>query len=314
MVPSSPWPPQDGAGLLSLGGALYLIGGWAPGVIPFPYTHSQVWKSVDGGGRWTRLANAPWEARHTAGWVVHQGSIYVIGGDVNSKHYQNDVWKGTPNLAGDIDWVLKNASATPLATGRTLHQVYSHDGKLWIVGGQTLDDLSAPTGPIDTPATKPGSPYYDDVWSSSDEGVTWVQVSTGNIWAPCGMIMGSVVKDGYMWLIGGGAYNTEGNPRVYKNTIYRSSDGVTWQLVNPSALFSGRQYHNVLVHKGEFVVLAGYRDANLNDCFVSPDGVNWRKMTLPPWQIRHAASAVSHNDEVLIMCAPLDETAVWAMR
>src|SRR5215217_3539504 len=130
LASSSAWPPHDGAGLFSLNGTLFMIGGWSPPTIAPPYTHNQVWKSVNGGVTWTQLANAPWQARHTAGWQVLNGKIWVIGGDVNSGNYQRDVWTGTPNGSGGLDWLQITANATPLSMGRCQHITFAHNNKL----------------------------------------------------------------------------------------------------------------------------------------------------------------------------------------
>jgi hypothetical protein len=301
---SSPWSPSDGSGLLTLGDDLFRLGGWGPGFFPDPYTHSEVWKSSDGGRNWTKLPDAPWEARHSAGWLVHDNKLWVIGGDLNLGHYQKDVWWS----ADGINWTQATANAAPLSHGRVLHNVYSHAGKMWIVGGQTLDE-AATSGA----STKPGSVYYDDVWSSTD-GITWTLVSSGNAWAPNGMAMGSAVKDGFMWLLGGGAYDTEGNPRIYKDDIWKSSDGVTWTLVTSAAGFPARHYQCVGVLKDDLVVVAGYNGANLSDAWASRDGLTWRPLNNIPGLARHAASLCLYNDELLLLGGPLSDTSVWALR
>jgi len=86
---------RDGAGILSYEGKLWLLGGWNP--IPsarafFPrICNNEVWSSADG-TRWTLVkpnsfidrsfdSNADWEGRHTAGYAVFQGKMWIIGGD-----------------------------------------------------------------------------------------------------------------------------------------------------------------------------------------------------------------------------------------
>ena len=308
LTASSSWVPRDGAGLLELDGDLYLLGGWNVLEWASPSTVSEVWKSTDGGRTWTQLADAPWDSRHSAGWVVGDGKIWVVGGDANSTFYQRDVWYAEPDGLGGLNWTQATADAAPLTDGRVLHQVFWHDDKLWIVGGQTLDEAAT----SDT-STKVGSVYYDDVWSSPD-GVTWTLVSSGNAWSPTASIIGAPVRDGFMWLIGGGAYDTEGNPRVYKNDVWKSADGVTWTEVPQTVAFPERMYNAVEVVNDHFVVVAGYDGANMVDTWISKDGAIWRQVTDIPWVARHAMSTVVHDGEVLMLGGPLDETTVWSMR
>lgn len=294
------WSGRDGAGLLSLGSDLYMLGGWNP-AWSAP-TRNEVWKSSDRGQTWTQLPNAPWERRHTAGWLKHDGKIWVIGGDMNTGHYQRDVWSfdGTT-------WTQATANAAPLSMGRVLHQVFSHLGKMWIVGGQTLDEITP--GDI---STKPGSPYYDEVWSSED-GADWTLVSTGHAWAPRSQIIGSAVKDGFMWLVAGGAYDTEGLPRVYRNDVWKSPDGITWGQVTVNGGFAARQYNSLAVLGDDLVLLAGYDGANRNDVWASKNGVNWRELRGTPWPARHAASLCPHMGELIMLGGPLSDTAVWGL-
>lgn len=239
----------------------------------------------------------------------------VIGGDVNSGHYQTDIWCGTPNIFGGLDWICTNANAAPLAQGRVLFQVFDHLDKIWIVGGQTLDDLT-PENHANPPSTKTGSPYYSDVQCSDDFGGTWDTVSTGNAWAPCGLIMGSPVMDGHMWLVGAGAaYDTAGQPRLYGHKIYKSADGIYWPLVAENA-FPARQYHNALVLKNRLVVLFGVGAVELADGYVANRaGDDWRQLGPFPGLARHAAAAVAvaNGHEAVVMDGKLHDTAVWGL-
>lgn len=297
---SNIWGGRDGAGLLSIGDNLYMMGGWNT-IWPAPFTTNEVWRSSNRGQTWAQLPNAPWERRHTSGWLEHGGKIWVIGGDMNSGHYQRDVW----SFDGS-SWTLATSNAEPLSQGRALHSVFSHLGKMWIVGGQTLDEFT----PGDV-STKPGSTYYSDVWNSAD-GASWVKVSDNNAWTPRGLMIGSTVKDGHMWLIAGGAYDTEGQPRVYKNDVWKSADGVVWTLVG-TAPFVARQYVGVPVLGDDLVMMAGWSGANRNDVWASPDGASWRELRGTPWGIRHALSVCPFKGEILILGGPLTDTSVWGL-
>lgn len=306
---NAPWSGRDGAGLLELNGDLYLLGGWryvGPGIAG---TNNEVWMLPKGRETWQRLANAPWNPRHTAGWLVHDEKLWVIGGDVNSRYYQKDVWCGTP-WRGTIKWELVDAVAPWADPGRVQHVVFSFGGKIVLVGGQTMDEfIDSPSGK----ANKPDTPYYDDVHTWED-GVGWQQVSAGHAWAPTGLIMGSPVKDGKMWLVGGGAYDTAGLPRVYKNSVYCSDNVTDWELVTADGGFPARQYHNVAVLGDELVVFAGWNGANMKDLHSSKDGVTWREHKFStPLTERHAASMCRRGNELYMSCGPLGESSVFAL-
>lgn len=299
--------PRDGAGLLELNGVLYLLGGWNdnPAIFGPQKTTNQVLMSTDGGVTFTRLADAPWQPRHMAGWLVHDGKIWVIGGDTNSGNYQMDVWGADQMPDLSLSWNCATTAAPWALSGRTLHQVFSHDGKMWVVGGQTLDEF-APS-PVGTRAPV----FYSDVWCSED-GAIWPKISDNNAWAPRCMIIGNAVKDGYMWLIGGGTYDTGGMPRTYKNDSYRSIDGITWDHF-PAAPFSARQFHNVVTHGEDLVVIAGWNGDNIADAWATKDCQTWRELRGVPFKKRHAASTCSYKGEILFGMAPLDESAIFAL-
>lgn len=305
----SSFAPRDGAGLLELNGIFYLLGGWHdnPAVFGPTKTTNQVWMSKDRCQTFTQLANAPWQGRHMAGWLTHHNKIFVVGGDTNSGNYQTDVWYATQNPDGSLVWTCATAAAPWALLGRTLHLTYSHNDLIWVMGGQTLDEFApSPVGPR-------APVFYSDVWCSADYGETWTKVSDGNAWAPRCMMIGSPVKDGYMWMIAGGTYDTGGIPRVYKNDVWRTADGVIFELVTAAAAFSARQFHNALTLGDDLVVLAGWAGVNLADGWASKDGFKWRPLRGVPFQARHAASACPSKGEIFFGMAPLDETAIWAL-
>ena len=122
---------RDGAGALVFDGHMWLLGGWNPADREnFPeICNSEVWCSEDG-LRWTEVCErAPWEGRHTAGYVVHDDRMWIVGGDSNQGHYQPDVWSSTDGVAweqvaDDVPWGR-----------RCLHYTVAFDGEIWIMGG-----------------------------------------------------------------------------------------------------------------------------------------------------------------------------------
>ncbi len=268
---------------------MWLLGGWNPeDKVHFPrICNSEVWSSTDG-ARWKLEGHAPWEGRHTAGYAVHQDKMWVIGGDANQKHYQNDIW----NTDDGVHWKLVTDHL--LWGNRVLHHTVVHEGRIWVMGGQALPQLA--------PAPKA---LHHDVWNTED-GIHWIRVTDRAAWAARGMIGGSALLDGRIWLLGGGTYQTPEHPRrtIY-NEVWSSADGAQWKLHVGSAPWSPRQFHNVAAFDNKLWVLAGSDSSrppyNKNDVWYSADGVNWHELPNTPWPIRHAASIFVHDHALWVV-------------
>lgn len=302
VTPEAPWEGRDGAGLLSYDGDLYMLGGWNP--FRTPVTNNEFWRSTNNGKNWELVSYAPWQGRHTVGWGVFNNKIVVVGGDANSGNYQKDIWT-YDKVNG---WVLVTASAPWATPGRVLFQTVFLDDRVLVIGGQTLDELVVPGQKANL-----ANPFYSDVWQSFDL-VNWTKVSDNNAFAPRSSIIGQVVLDGRVYLIGGGQYDTAGRPRLYFNSIYSAplTDLSDWRL-EPAPPWSGRLYANVFVYKGEVWMFGGANAAgNIQEVWRWKPGQAWRKCSAP-WSARHAASAVEHKGEVYFLGGPLSDRAVWAM-
>jgi len=290
--------PRDGAGLLSFDGKLWLLGGWNPGdKVHFPQIcNSEVWSSPDG-REWTLVnPQAPWEGRHTAGYVVHRGRMWIVGGDANQHHYQNDVWSS----ADGVTWELET-DAVPWGP-RVLHHTVAFDGKIWVMGGQTLPQFA--------PAEES---FFNDVWCSED-GREWTRVIEHAPWSPRGMVGGSAVLDGRIWLLGGGTYDTPDHPqRLFYNDVWSTADGVNWERHTEAAAWHPRQYHEVAAWDGRLWVLEGWNQGNRNDVWHSADGVTWEELPGTPWRPRHAASVVVHDDALYVVAGNNMTPDAWRL-
>ena len=99
----APFAPRDGGGAITFQNKMWLLGGWNPDpafAATFPRVcNSEVWVSSDG-AEWERVVEqAPWEGRHCAGMAVHDGQMWIVGGDCNQGHYQHDVWKSVDGIS-----------------------------------------------------------------------------------------------------------------------------------------------------------------------------------------------------------------------
>lgn len=270
--------PRDGAGALVHDDRMWLLGGWNPDdATP---TNNEVWSSADG-HLWSFAGNAPWPPRHTAGYLVFGGRMWVIGGDKSLGHYQNDVWSS----ADGVHWEFVT-DQVPWAD-RATHYVLAFDGRMWVMGGQKLYETSGE------------AVAYNDVYSSAD-GRTWTLATQHAPWSARGLILGSAVFRGRMWVIGGGTYDV----RSYNNDVWSSADGIHWELATANGPWSPRQYHSVVVFDNKLWVLAGSSEAKpsgLGDAWYSADGTTWTQLETPHWSERHATSVMAHRQGLWVV-------------
>ena len=303
--------PRDGAGALSFAEKMWLIGGWNPrDKLHFPrICNNEVWNSHDG-ARWTLVkpntfldqafdASADWDGRHTAGYVVYRNKMWIVGGDANQHHYQNDIWN-----SGDGKMWTRISASLPWAP-RVLHYTAVFKNKIWVIGGQTM------------PAFVPGQErFYRDIWTTED-GVTWREVKPKEpYWPARGMIGGAAVHKGRLWILGGGTYDTPTTPkRRFYHDVWSSADGVQWERHTGAASWAARQYHDVAVWDGRLWVLEGYNEqgGNRNDVWHSADGVTWEELPATPWKPRHAASAFVHGGFLWMVAGNNMESDVWRL-
>lgn len=308
----APYAPRDGAGALVFKDKMWLLGGWNPGDKKhFPrICNNEVWSSRDGAD-WTLekpntfLDNtfnpaADWEGRHTAGYVVLGDKMWIVGGDVNQKHYQFDVW----NSFDGKSWTWVNRDRKVPWGPRALHYTLAFQDKIWVIGGQTVP-----------PFVAGDEIFYRDIWSSAD-GIEWKQIVPREpFWPQRGMIGGSAVFKNRMWILGGGTYDTPKKPqRLYYNDVWSSSDGVTWTQHTAAAPWEPRQYHDVAVFDDRLWVLEGFNKANRNDAWHSADGVTWHEIPDTPWAPRHASSVFVYDNALWMVAGNNMEKDVWKLQ
>jgi len=271
------WQPRDGPGLLLLKGELYLLGGWLWGP-----TSSEVWKTRDL-VHWEFLGDAPWPARHGAGWVVHEERLYVVGGD-----WLRDTWSS----ANGTDWVQHSATA-PFGTLYTPN-VASVGGRLVLYGGQG------------------GTDGVNKVWESRD-GASWQLLQDSAPWTGRGLVHGSAVHDGRIFLVGGGVKAVppgQSSPETSQefSDIWSSADGVDWRLEADSLGFAPRTHFSLTATpKGCFVSdgSVGTQAAVSNDLFHAVDCVNFAPVPdTPPLPPRHASAMAYFNGSLVILGGP----------
>jgi hypothetical protein len=176
-------------------------------------------------------------------------------------------------------------------------------GAIYVMGGSYVDD----------PAIGGSGErvVLNDVWKSTN-GVDWVQVTDAAPWAPrAGASV--AVKDGYLYILGG-EFGFVGFPPPYFNDVWRTKDGVTWELVTPSAGWSPRPGHTCEVLRQTFVCFGGFgqsgdpsnpfEPSNPMDVWVSANGADWQELADPPWNATQPADIKYDYDTVVAPAGP----------
>ena len=342
VLSNAPFGPRDGAGGVVFGGKMWLIGGWNGDIFPLT-TSNDVWSSTDGVSWTLEKPNTfldaatfdrtrDWEGRHFAGYHVFDGKMWIVGGDVNQGHYQTDSWSSTDG----ITWTRRDRHQTVVRTRldndptsptynqqvpwegfapidvadfgkRTLHITGVFQGKLWVMGGQRIEQFSDPVWP--------GAPaaLFNDLWTSTD-GSAYTQVTpVGSHFSPRGNVGEAVELAGRMWVIGGGQYDDPSAgilQRTFSNEVWSTPDGVAWRQARSPAPFSPRVWHNVKAFDGRMWVINGYDGPelgqgrlgdNLPDVWYSVDGESWYEASPPPEYLgRHAGTAWVHAGALFV--------------
>ena len=309
----APFASRNGAGAMVFQDRMWLIGGWNPlDKVHFPrICNNEVWSSSDG-LTW-RLdkpntfsdqsfdSKADWEGRHTAGYVIFKNKMWLVGGDVNQKHYHFDVW----NSMDGKSWKPVNQDH-PVPWGpRALHHTVVFQNRIWVMGGQTMPAFASPA--VDR--------FYNDIWTTED-GIHWDRIEpVGPFWSARGMIGGSAVFRDRLWIIGGGTCDTPQQPkRNYFNDVWSTRDGRHWQRHVEHAPWAPRQYHDVAVFDDKLWVLEGCDDkGNRKDVWYSSDGTTWNELPDTPWKPRHAASVFVFKDALWVVAGNNMESDVWKL-
>lgn len=289
------WAARDGAGLLYFNGELYLLGGWIYGP-----TSNEVWKTRDL-HEWTFVGHAPWPARHGAAWLVHEGRMFVIGGDL-----LDDVWSS----ADGVNWSLEAARA-PFGPRYTPNAA-SVGGFIVVYAGQHWDPVE---WCVYEPACRPVG--IRDVWRSRD-GRSWERL-LDTPWDGRGLIHGSLVHRGEIYLVGGGLKAPPPNER-YAETwsefadVWSSRDGRRWTyrgtMDHPRTHFSV-----VATPEGCFLSDGSVgTQVNLsNELFFAANCVDFAPVAVPAeMPVRHASSLAAFNGSIVILGGPGGAgTSVW---
>ncbi len=166
--------------------------------------------------------------------VVFNDKIWVISNDRYTNHisFSND----------GKNWA--NAKKPPFS-GRKGYSLVAFNNKLWVIGGQSIDETL-------------NSVYNNDVWYTED-GENWNRAIEE---APFSKRHkhSSVVYDGKIWVIGGSDGTGADNGNLYENglnDIWYSADGENWTMMVEKAPFSVRYNCSSTIFDDKIFIIGG---------------------------------------------------------
>ncbi len=161
----------------------------------------------------------------------------------------------TPTWSEDSGVIWRAAVGSATWIERNYHQVAAHDGRLWVISGDT-----------DT-----------DVWYSAD-GVEWTRATAD--WGLGPRCFGTCLTfDNKMWVIAGRAV-VDSNFSYPATDVWCSIDGANWECKQNWAAFGARYYHASVVHAGKMWVIGGQGETSVtNDVWCSSNGSEWTQVT-----------------------------------
>ena len=292
-----PWAPRSTYAACAFKDALWLLGGEDSVALPF-VRYNDVWRSEDGVS-WSEVtASAPWPARDHHEVVVHDGKLWLMGGEIPaSRDYYNDVWYSDDG----VTWHLATDAAP--WKGRAGHGVLSFAGKIWVMGGRCF------------PFFLSADPYLNDVWSSED-GIHWTEASPQGMPHTRAYHAAAVFAD-RMWIFGGiGSenYTVDGYTNwqsVKRGDIWCSTDGIAWTEISDLAPWGYRTQASAVAANGALWIISGgnlqgYPEAKssslYDDIWSSVDGMHWELALAPtPWAATLLEDALILNQRLWVM-------------
>ena len=231
-------------------------------------TKNDAWRSTDGKA-WTReTANAGWPGRSNYQAVVHNGRMYVLGGNTGSR--QNDVWSS----ADGKNWSFEGNAAW---SARDQHQVVAYQGRLYVLGGTDGSRLN-------------------DVWSWAEGEESWKEETGSAAWT---------VREGHQAVVHNGRmYVLGGKDGSHKKDVWSSADGANWRFEG-NAQWGTRERHQAVSHQGRLYILGGRRNnVDFSDVWSSLDGKSWRREKADgssSWSDRQGFGALSRDGLLYVL-------------
>ena len=262
--------------------------------------YQDVVRSRDGGTNWSLVTRSvPWYGQiYFQAVALNNDDILVMGGSQGIFASPNNrVYRGRD---GGANWEF--VTYAPWAGRKDFQAVVLNNGDILVMGG-----ANTVGGWYSGGHDKQANPV-NDIWKSSDDGVTWSQIPASNHWAPRYGFQ-AVVLDNDDILVMGGSYElSRWGVRKTLGDIWKSEDGGTnWTAIpnNGNRWPHRYRFQSTVLPNGDLLVMGGYhqhtqfrRYGSIEDIWISKDGGNsWTDISqpqhLPRWRDRDSFSATA---------------------
>jgi hypothetical protein len=240
----------DGLGAYIRGNYLYIVGGWNGDGIA-PHSRKTLYRYDLTSNTVLALPDAAFNPRHSFGFgKLSSGRFLVIGADSQPETTNADrseIWY-TDN---DVTYLLLSTQA--FLSDRVLFGCVIEGNSIWIFGGQKASDYTQ---------------GYDDVWLSTNGGISFTQISSGNAFLDANLSNQVVKYNGNFYAICAPSRygNVVGVDRTFSKNVYRSPDGIVWTQVNSFETPTGVQYG--------FTIVWNFLAWFVNGYMIASDGIS----------------------------------------
>jgi hypothetical protein len=274
-------------------------------------------------------SQALWAARAGLKVLNHNDTFYLFGGRTPLNPNEIPV-PGASIIWGDV-WTSDDYGITweNLLTGyenfwpaRAYFQAVSKDDYMYIFGGQNFNIVPNPS-PFGPPFIAQ-SDFFNDVWRSTD-GSNWQNMTESAEWsARAGL--SAVVFNNEIYVMGGSvnddsSITPQGPARIYYNDVWKSSNGIEWELVTEHAPWAERA-GGIAVVKDNYIYMIGGEEGftcpfdpsypptaqppclnppYFSDVWRTQNGADWELVTEnAPWVARPGHQVVVAQDRLVL--------------
>lgn len=248
-------------------------------------------------GIWKKISSsAPFQPRDAAlnPGLFYKDKFWILSGWTgDSANPSNEVW-----VSDDLrNWKLVNPEGPYEGTAN--FAVF--DGKMWAFDGNAYNSEDGVTwlkvaSSLPFTVNNRITEFQDKLWLvsgdsifSSDNGVDWNLVTNTVPWKER-VLPGFVTFNDHLWFFGGAEYHQAVHPAY--NDIWKSKDGIEWELVAEHAPWPGTAWFAATVFDNKMWLLSGWDywlNDDVNDVWFTEDGTNWTKLESSfVWTDRHA--------------------------